>query len=86
VPALVNQGFVQILKGEVDRAIESVNRSLRLSRESSIGALTPLAEWLLGHGLALSGRPVEGIALLQRATTILESIGMRLYLALALVD
>jgi class 3 adenylate cyclase/tetratricopeptide (TPR) repeat protein/ribosomal protein L40E len=64
---------LHIIKGEARDALEILEHALSLSREMSLGALTPGVKGSLGYAYAISGRVSEGLSLLQEAIEAAES-------------
>ncbi len=60
-------GFLHLRKGELRSALRVLKRGLRLCRGFDAPLLAAALDALLGHAHTLSGRPREGIALLERA-------------------
>jgi DNA-binding SARP family transcriptional activator/tetratricopeptide (TPR) repeat protein/energy-coupling factor transporter ATP-binding protein EcfA2 len=65
-------GFLHLRKGELRRALRVLKRGLSLCRGLDAPLLAAALGALLGYGYALSGRPREGISLLDDAARVLS--------------
>jgi len=68
-------GFLSLIKGELEPAIEALEQSMKICRESEIRALFPLAASYLGFAYALSGRDEQAVKLLGEGDSAAVSIG-----------
>ena len=66
---------LHIVKGEAREALVILEHALSLSREMSLGALTPGVTGSLGYALAVSGRVADGLAMVQEAIEAAEASG-----------
>ena len=73
---------LHIIKGEAHEAIEILEHALSLSREMSLGALTPGVKGSLGYALVVSGRVSDGLSLLEEAMESAEASGRLAFHAL----
>ena len=76
INALRGLGRVQIERGHFDQAIRPTELGLALSRERHLPQLSPDISDQLGYAYALSGRVIEGLAVLEEALTAMEAMGM----------
>ena len=67
VIACLALGSVQLLKGDLPRAIRALDRAVDLCRKWTIPAWFPAAASSLGYAYVLSGRRADGIVLLREA-------------------
>jgi class 3 adenylate cyclase/tetratricopeptide (TPR) repeat protein len=67
IAAFLASGTVQLLKGELEPAIFSLQRGLDLSKSANILAYLVTCEANLGHACVLSGRLREGLEFLEHA-------------------
>ena len=75
-------GYFYGVKGELDQAVEALDKALALVREWNLTYLSPFIMGFFGHVCALSGRVEEGTALLKQATSDYESMGLGLFRSL----
>jgi tetratricopeptide (TPR) repeat protein len=78
--AWLQQALIQILRDEIEEALRSVDRTLRLLRRSSGWSLPGVhaaAHMLRGRIYRLAGRPRRAIGALQRAVRLAELSGER---------
>ncbi len=68
-------GHLQTTRGEFSHAAHQHERALTLSRQWNLTFLSELSAMSLGYVHALSGRIVEGIALLEHARNASETMG-----------
>jgi tetratricopeptide (TPR) repeat protein len=75
--ALACWGLAQVhtVRGHHDDAIALAERGLALCRDWSLTLLSPVLTRIAGYARALSGRAVEGVAVLRHAVTAHESAG-----------
>ncbi len=71
--------------GEPERALEILEHALALSREWSLGALTPGVMGSLGYAYAMSGRVCDGLAMLEEALRAAEGSGRLAFHSLLVV-
>src|SRR5262249_31994713 len=69
-------------RGQLDRALQLLQRSLDTCREKNLDVWRPIPSSLLGSTLMLLGRGEEGLRLLGDGVTLTEELGVRAYLAL----
>ena len=72
--SIVALAFV-ILKGDLDQAVEVLQRCQKFCQDANIRVLVPQITSCLGFGYALSGRIDEALPLLQQAEAETLSIG-----------
>ena len=75
-------GYYHGVKGELDQAVEALDKAFTFVREWNLTYLSPFIMGFFGHVCALSGRVEEGIALLKQATSDYESMGLGLFRSL----
>jgi len=63
------------IRGEHDRGIALAERGLALCRDWSLSMVSPVLTRLTGYARAVSGRAVEGAAILRQAVTAHEAAG-----------
>ncbi len=73
--ALVTIGRVEYLSGRVDSAVERIEESLRLAKESRNGFATVIAQHHLGWGLIAKGRIDEAEAITHEALATSVAVG-----------
>jgi class 3 adenylate cyclase/tetratricopeptide (TPR) repeat protein len=76
VSACWGLGYVHAVQGEVDRAVPVLERALATAREARATRRLPQVMRALGPAYARSGRPADGIALLEEALRIEDVIGL----------
>jgi tetratricopeptide (TPR) repeat protein len=67
-------GLTHLLQGNVREAIFWLERSTQLCRANHFDNIFALAGAPLGYAYALSGRPAEGIALLEQTTGLADAV------------
>lgn len=77
--ACLGLAYLNSLRRELSQAVRLLERAVALCRDWNITFYTPVAMASLGHVLAWSGRPEEGLSWLQQALTAYESTGIRLF-------
>ena len=75
-------GLVWLRRGQLDRALPLLQRSLDVCREKNLDVWRPLPSSALGIACILLGRLDEGLRLLEDGVTLTEALGVRAYLAL----
>ena len=75
-------GYFYGVKGDIDRAVETLDRAYALVDEWKLTYLSPFIIGFLGHVTALSGQTADGLALLQRAQAAYEALGSGLFRSL----
>jgi class 3 adenylate cyclase/tetratricopeptide (TPR) repeat protein len=75
-------GLVWLRRGQLDRALPLLQKSLDACREKNLDVWRPLPSSLLGLTCMLVGRHEEGLRLLEDGVTLSEGLGVRAYLAL----
>ena len=75
-------GLVWLRRGQLDRALPALQRSLDACREKNLDVWRPIPSSLLGLTLVLLGRREEGMRLLEDGVALTEELGVRAYLAL----
>src|SRR5258707_8446962 len=75
-------GLAWLRRGQLERALPALQRSLDACREKSLDVWRPIPSSLLGLTLVLLGRREEGMRLLEDGVTLTEELGVRAYLAL----
>jgi tetratricopeptide (TPR) repeat protein len=75
-------GLAWLRRGQLERALPALQRSLDACREKSLDVWRPIPSSLLGLTLVLLGRVEEGMRLLEDGVTLTEELGVRAYLAL----
>jgi tetratricopeptide (TPR) repeat protein len=70
-------GLLYLLKGDLDAAVEKLQRSLKLCREANIRVLFPQIASYLGFAYALSDRTADALPLMEEAEEQTISIGRR---------
>jgi tetratricopeptide (TPR) repeat protein len=75
--ALACWGLAQLhtVRGEHDQAIALAERGLALCRDWSLTMVSPVLTRIAGYARVLSGRAVEGVAVLRQAVTAHEAAG-----------
>ena len=68
-------GFLLVLKGDLDQAVEVLQRCQKFCQDANIRVLVPQITSYLGFAYALSGRIDEALPLLQQAEAETLSIG-----------
>jgi len=72
-----NLATVHTLRGEIGPAVGLLERGLALARDRHVTDLVPGVTARLGYALAVSGRPAQGVSLLEEAIGLNESTGRR---------
>ncbi len=67
-------GFLHLRQGELSSALAVLERGLSLCHEQEAPLLAAALAGLLGYGYALSGRPTEGVALLDGSVRFFQPI------------
>ncbi|HSB42803.1 MAG TPA: adenylate/guanylate cyclase domain-containing protein [Methylomirabilota bacterium] len=75
-------GLAWLRRGQLERALPALQRSLDACREKSLDVWRPIPSSLLGLTLVLLGRREEGVRLLEDGVSLTEALGVRAYLAL----
>ncbi len=75
-------GLVWLRRGQLDRALPLLQKSLDACREKNLDVWRPIPSSLLGLTCILLGRLDEGLRLLEDGVALTESLGVRAYLAL----
>ena len=75
-------GLVWLRRGQLDRALPLLQKSLDACREKNLDVWRPIPSSLLGLTCILLGRPDEGLRLLEDGVALTEALGVRAYLAL----
>jgi tetratricopeptide (TPR) repeat protein len=75
-------GLAWLRRGQLERALPALQRSLDACREKSFDVWRPIPSSLLGLTLVLLGRVDEGLRLLEDGVSLCEELGVRAYLAL----
>ncbi|HSE06217.1 MAG TPA: tetratricopeptide repeat protein, partial [Methylomirabilota bacterium] len=75
-------GLAWLRRGQLERALPALQRSLDACREKSLDVWRPIPSSLLGLTLVLLGRREEGLRLLEDGVSLTEELGVRAYLAL----
>ena len=75
-------GLAWLRRGQLERALPALQRSLDACREKSLDVCRPIPSSLLGLTLVLLGRVDEGLRLLEDGVSLTEDLGVRAYLAL----
>jgi tetratricopeptide (TPR) repeat protein len=75
-------GLAWLRRGQLERALPALQRSLDACREKSLDVWRPIPSSLLGLTLVLLGRVEEGLRLLEDGVALTEDLGVRAYLAL----
>src|SRR5262245_11012315 len=75
-------GLVWLRRGQLDRALALLQKSLDACREKNLDVWRPIPSSLLGLTCMLFGRPDEGLRLLGDGVSLTEELGVRAYLAL----
>ena len=70
-------GFLYLVKGDLELAIISLERSEKICESSEIRVLTAQVGSNLGYAYALAGRINDGIPLLEKANEQSEAIGRK---------
>jgi class 3 adenylate cyclase/tetratricopeptide (TPR) repeat protein len=78
-------GSLYSLKGDLDAAVQVLERGLTLCHEWQLTVLSPLISGPLGYVYVLSGRMTEGLSLLHSALDAMETIGRGAYHSLIIV-
>jgi DNA-binding SARP family transcriptional activator len=76
---------LQITKGNLDDAVRLIERGRAVAREWNITVFAEGHGGSLGYAYALSGRPVDGIPLIEEAVNAFEAMGHRIAHAFMLV-
>ena len=79
-------GLVWLRRGQLDRALPLLQKSLDACREKNLDVWRPIPSSLLGLTCVHLGRMEEGLRLLDDAITLTEGLGVRAYLALWLTQ
>ena len=74
-------GLVWRERGQLERAVPPLSRSLELCEQASLGVWQPIAAALLGATLVALDRKDDGHALLREAIRRAEALGVKAYLA-----
>jgi class 3 adenylate cyclase/tetratricopeptide (TPR) repeat protein len=75
-------GLVWLRRGQLDRALPLLQKSLDTCREKNLDVWRPIPSSLLGLTCILLGRLDEGLRLLEDGVALTEALGVRAYLAL----
>jgi class 3 adenylate cyclase/tetratricopeptide (TPR) repeat protein len=75
-------GLVWLRRGQLDRALPLLQKSLDTCREKNLDVWRPIPSSLLGLTCVLLGRLDEGLRLLEDGVALTEALGVRAYLAL----
>ena len=75
-------GLVWLRRGQLDRALTLLQKSLDTCREKNLDVWRPIPSSLLGLTCSFLGRSEEGLRLLGDGVTLTEELGVRAYLAL----
>src|SRR5262245_11616768 len=75
-------GLVWLRRGQLDRALSLLQKSLDACREKNLDVWRPLPSSLLGLTCILLGRRDEGLRLLEDGVALTEGLGVRAYLSL----
>jgi class 3 adenylate cyclase/tetratricopeptide (TPR) repeat protein len=75
-------GLVWLRRGQLDRALPLLQKSLDACREKNLDVWRPIPSSLLGLTCILLGRLEEGLRLLEDGVALTEALGVRAYLAL----
>jgi class 3 adenylate cyclase/tetratricopeptide (TPR) repeat protein len=75
-------GLVWMRRGQLDRALPLLQKSLDACREKNLDVWRPIPSSLLGLTCMLLDRRDEGLVLLSDGVTLTEELGVRAYLAL----
>ncbi|HXJ82216.1 MAG TPA: adenylate/guanylate cyclase domain-containing protein [Candidatus Methylomirabilis sp.] len=75
-------GLVWLRRGQLDRALPLLQKSLDACREKNLDVWRPIPSSLLGLTCILLGRQDEGLRLLEDGVALTEALGVRAYLAL----
>ncbi|HET7874555.1 MAG TPA: AAA family ATPase, partial [Methylomirabilota bacterium] len=75
-------GLVWLRRGQLERALPLLEKSLEACREKNLDVWRPIPSSLLGHVLVRLGRVEDGLPLLEDAIKRSEELGVRAYLAL----
>jgi class 3 adenylate cyclase/tetratricopeptide (TPR) repeat protein len=76
VSACWGLGYLHAVQGDFGNAALVLDRALATAREAGVTRLFPQVMRVLGLAYARTGRPTEGIALLEEALRIVDSIGL----------
>ena len=74
-------GLIAAARGQIERAVEPLARSLELCRESQLAVWEPVPSCALGLCLVLLDRKEDGVTLLERGVQLSEALGINAYLA-----
>ena len=86
VAAYGSVGLLYLRKGELDKAIPQLERSLALCRSADIRLMLPTVASSLGAAYALGGRPAAALPLLEQAVAQATAMHLMLYYALAVAS
>ncbi|MEK7839518.1 MAG: hypothetical protein AAB328_16240, partial [candidate division NC10 bacterium] len=75
-------GLVALQRGQLDRALHLLEKSLETCRSKQLTVWQPIPSSLLGLTQVLLGRPEEGLRLLEDGVARTEALGVKAYLAL----
>jgi predicted ATPase/class 3 adenylate cyclase len=75
-------GLVWLRRGQLDRALPLLQKSLDACREKNLDVWRPIPSSLLGLTCRLLGRSDEGLRLLEDGVSLTEALGIHAYLAL----
>jgi predicted ATPase/class 3 adenylate cyclase len=75
-------GLVWLRRGQLDRALTLLQKSLDACREKNLDVWRPIPSSLLGLTCSFLGRSEEGLRLLGDGVSLTEELGVRAYLAL----
>jgi len=75
-------GLVWLRRGQLDRSLPLLQKSLDACREKNLDVWRPIPSSLLGLTCILLGRMDEGLRLLEDGVSLTEGLGVRAYLGL----
>src|SRR5262249_8295071 len=75
-------GLVWLRRGQLDRALPLLQKSLDACREKNLDVWRPIPSSLLGLTCVYLGRMDEGLKLLEDGVSLTEALGVRAYPAL----
>ena len=79
-------GYCHQVRGNYEQAVEALENAMYYVREWSLTYLSPFITGFYGHSRALSGDHDDGIALLEKAVSLYESMGLGLFRALVRIQ